>query len=150
MECLHEVVRRQFVEGVPKIMDWRLVVIRWTLDPVFALGFRPVWQHRFSLRRDAKGFHDQDTVLGGDRSSTLADQLGMGHLCLVTNALDVIRGRSVHPIYWNAIWKEVYDHLAETGALNPEPIDRARTKAYRALFPVALLLSGISKRPRKK
>jgi predicted GNAT family N-acyltransferase len=69
---------------------------------------------------------------------------------LLTNALDVVRGKSVHPIYWNAIWREVYDYLIETGVLKPEPLDHARIRAFKAMFPVALLFSGISKRPRKR
>jgi len=69
---------------------------------------------------------------------------------LLTNALDIVRGRAVHPIYWNAIWKDVYGYLIETGVLKPEPIDHARVRAYKALYPVALMVAGISKRPRKK
>ena len=69
---------------------------------------------------------------------------------LLTNALEVVRGKSVHPIYWNAIWREVYDYLIETGVLKPDPLDHARVRAYRAMFPLALMFSGISRKPRKK
>jgi predicted GNAT family N-acyltransferase len=68
---------------------------------------------------------------------------------LLTNSLDVIRGRSVHPIYWNVIWNDVYHYLVETGILKPEPIDRARLRAYRLIFPFAVLIANISRRPRK-
>lgn len=68
---------------------------------------------------------------------------------LLTNSLDVIRGRSVHPVYWNVIWKDVYFYLVETGILKPEPIDRARLRAYRLIHPAAMLMANISRRPRK-
>jgi predicted GNAT family N-acyltransferase len=68
---------------------------------------------------------------------------------LLTNALDVIRGRSVHPVYWNAIWRDVFNYLVETGILKPEPIDHARLRAYRVIQPIALLLANVSRRPRR-
>ncbi|MEQ8858638.1 MAG: GNAT family N-acyltransferase [Pseudomonadales bacterium] len=68
---------------------------------------------------------------------------------LLSNSLDVVKGKSVHPIYWNALWKDVFTYLSETGVLKPEPMDHARARAYKMLFPIALLVSGISRKPRK-
>lgn len=69
---------------------------------------------------------------------------------LLTNAFDIVKGRFVHPIYWNVIWKDVYGYLIETGVLKAEPIDHARVRAYKLLYPLALLIAGISRKPRKK
>lgn len=68
---------------------------------------------------------------------------------LLTNAFDILQGRAVHPVYWNAIWRDVADYLTEAGVLKPEGVDHARMRAYKILFPVALLFSGISRKPRK-
>jgi predicted GNAT family N-acyltransferase len=68
---------------------------------------------------------------------------------LLANSLDIIRGRSVHPVYWNVLWKDVYDYLFETGIAKPEPMDRARLRTYRMIHPFAMLIANISRRPRK-
>jgi predicted GNAT family N-acyltransferase len=68
---------------------------------------------------------------------------------LLTYSPDILRGKSVHPIYWNVIWKDVYAYLIETGSLKPSPVDHARVKAYKMLYPLALLAADIAKRPRK-
>ena len=67
---------------------------------------------------------------------------------LLSNAYDILLGRSVHPLYWNAIWREVYEYLVEAGVLVPEAMDRARLRAYRLLAPFAALFHRVSKKPR--
>ncbi len=56
---------------------------------------------------------------------------------LLANAYDMLLGRTSNPIYWNAIWRDVYGYLVETGILKPEPMDRARLKIYRLMYPIA-------------
>lgn len=68
---------------------------------------------------------------------------------LLTNAIDILRGKAVHPIYWNVIWKDVYAHLLDTGTLKSSPVDHARIKLFKLLYPIAILVANISKRPRK-
>jgi len=67
---------------------------------------------------------------------------------MLTNALDVMRGKFAHPLYWNAIWSDVYTYLVDTGVIIPEPMDHARVKAYRLMGPLSLLLTRISRRPK--
>ena len=85
------------------------------------------------------------TELGYDHSFYRGRQF-----VLLTNAFDIVKGRYANPIYWNAIWKDVYNYLVEIGMLKPDPMDHARAKVYKALSPVALLLTNISRRPRKR
>lgn len=56
---------------------------------------------------------------------------------LLANAYDMLLGRTSNPIYWNAIWRDVYGYLVETGILKPEPMDRARLKIYKLMYPIA-------------
>ena len=59
-------------------------------------------------------------------------------------------GRSVHPLYWNAIWREVYEYLVEAGVLIPEAMDRARLRAYRLLSPFCIVIPQALKKAEKK
>ncbi|MBX3706295.1 MAG: GNAT family N-acetyltransferase [Pseudomonadales bacterium] len=68
---------------------------------------------------------------------------------LLTNAFDILLGRGVNPIYWNAIWREVYDYQLDAGSIRPTALDKARIRIYRSLGPVANLLANISRRPRQ-
>jgi len=58
---------------------------------------------------------------------------------LLVNSPDLFLGRTSHPIYWNVIWRAVYNHLIEAGTLRPDPMDRARIRAYKILYPIAQL-----------
>lgn len=69
---------------------------------------------------------------------------------LLSNAFDVLRGTNANPLYWSAIWKDVYEYLVETGVLKPEAIDHARLWVYKALYPLAILITNVSNRPRKR
>jgi len=71
---------------------------------------------------------------------------------LLGNAYDMLLGRSSHPIYWNVVWRDVFDYLVETGMLNPESMDRARLRIYRLVFPIAKLIFRLNlrRRPRSK
>jgi len=69
---------------------------------------------------------------------------------LLTNAFDILVGRGVNPLYWNAIWKPVFDFQFESGAIRPTALDKARVRIYRILSPVASLLTNLARRPRKR
>jgi predicted GNAT family N-acyltransferase len=69
---------------------------------------------------------------------------------LRSNAFHILNGKGVNPIYWNAIWREVYEYQHEAGALTPTPLDMARIRAYRLAFPIARLVAGITGRPTRK
>ncbi len=56
---------------------------------------------------------------------------------LLANAYDILLGKSTHPIYWNAIWRDVYSYLVESGVLLPEAMDRARIRAFKLMFPLS-------------
>jgi predicted GNAT family N-acyltransferase len=67
---------------------------------------------------------------------------------MLAYAPDVLSGKAVNPIYWNIIWKDVYDHLVAAGSLKPSAIEQARVRAYRLLSPAIALLT-LRKTPRK-
>lgn len=69
---------------------------------------------------------------------------------LLSNAYEILLGRTVDPLYWNALWKEVYQYLVESGVLVPEPMDRARIRAYRLLSPLTSLFQRFSRKPRAR
>ena len=69
---------------------------------------------------------------------------------LLTNAIDVMCGKDAHPIYWNAIWSDVYSYLVDAGIIAPDPLDHARVRAYRLLRPLGNLVANISRRPRRR
>lgn len=69
---------------------------------------------------------------------------------LLSNAYDILLGRDVHPLYWNALWKDVYQYLVESGVLTPDPMDRARIRAYWLLSPITNLFQRYSRKPRAK
>jgi predicted GNAT family N-acyltransferase len=58
---------------------------------------------------------------------------------LLVNTPEMFLGRTSHPIYWNVIWRAVYNHLVESGTLLPDPMDRARIRVYKILYPIAQL-----------
>ena len=69
---------------------------------------------------------------------------------LLGNAYGMLLARSPHPMYWNVIWKDAYNYLIETGILTQEPMDRARIRAYKALYPVASLWFRLTSQKRGK
>jgi predicted GNAT family N-acyltransferase len=58
---------------------------------------------------------------------------------MLVHCAEMILGKTSQPIYWNVVWKPVYEHLVETGILQPDPMDRARMRIYKLLYPVAQL-----------
>jgi hypothetical protein len=69
---------------------------------------------------------------------------GTQHI-LLGNAYDMLLGKTSHPVYWNIVWRKVFDYLVETGMLDPEPIDRIRLRLYKAIFPIAKIAFGMGK-----
>ena len=69
---------------------------------------------------------------------------------LLSNAYDILLGRAVHPIYWNALWKDVFAYLLESGVISPDAMDRARIRAYKLLSPLTALAYRHRQKPRKK
>jgi predicted GNAT family N-acyltransferase len=72
---------------------------------------------------------------------------GTQHVMLAY-APDVLSGKTVNPIYWNIVWKDVFDHLVAAGTLIPRPIDQVRVKIYRLLSPATAFLA-LRKKPRR-
>lgn len=67
---------------------------------------------------------------------------------LIANAYEILLGKSTHPVYWNAIWRDVYSYLVDSGVLLPEAMDRARIRAYKLLFPFSKILYRLLNRKR--
>ena len=67
---------------------------------------------------------------------------------LLSNAYDILLGKSTHPLYWNAVWKDVHKYLVDSGILVPDPMDRARIRAYRLMAPISKIVYGFSRKPR--
>lgn len=63
-----------------------------------------------------------------------------GNQCvLLAHSSEMLMGKTSHPMYWNVVWRPVFDHLVETGILRPDPMDRARIRVYKLMFPIAQL-----------
>jgi predicted GNAT family N-acyltransferase len=63
-----------------------------------------------------------------------------GNQCvMIASAPEMLMGKTAHPIYWNVVWRPVFQHLVETGILRPDPLDRARLRIYRLMYPIAKL-----------
>lgn len=63
-----------------------------------------------------------------------------GNQCvMLAKASEMLLGKTAHPMYWNVVWRPVFDHLVETGILRPDPMDRARIRIYRLMYPIAQL-----------
>ena len=58
---------------------------------------------------------------------------------MLVHCAEMILGKTSQPLYWNVVWKPVFEHLVETGILQPDPMDRARMRIYKLLYPVAQL-----------
>lgn len=65
---------------------------------------------------------------------------------LLTNTFDLLLGKTSDPMYWNALWRNVYSYLVDSGVITPEPMDRARIRAYKLFYPIAGLFYKISSR----
>ena len=68
---------------------------------------------------------------------------------LYVNVAEVVVGRGIGPIYWNVIYKDVAQYLAQANKGNTTPLSSMRTKIYLLLNPFAQLLRYFSTRPRK-
>lgn len=81
----------------------------------------------------------------GDTGLRYTHPMYKGTQCvMLANAPEMLMGRTAHPIYWNVVWRPVFDHLVETGILRPEPMDRARIRIYKLMYPIAKLWFRIS------
>lgn len=61
-----------------------------------------------------------------------------------------LAGKNVGLLAWNTIWKDVLEHLSESGAIDVKPILTSKTKAYKLLSPLAALPKYFMSRPRKR
>jgi predicted GNAT family N-acyltransferase len=69
---------------------------------------------------------------------------------LLSNAYDILLGKSTHPLYWNVVWKDVHKYLVDSGVLIPDPMDRARIRAYKLMAPISKLFYRFARKPRSK
>lgn len=75
---------------------------------------------------------------------------GITQVVMLANVPDAMRGRTVSPIYWNVIWKDVTEFLVENDVLSATSLTRIRLFVYRLMYPFAVLLRRRSKKPRPK
>ena len=81
----------------------------------------------------------------GDTGLRYVHPVYKGRQCvMLANAPEMLMGRTAHPIYWNVVWRPVFEHLVETGILKPEPMDRARIRIYKLMYPIAKLWFRLS------
>jgi predicted GNAT family N-acyltransferase len=91
-----------------------------------------------SSTEELKGFYEKVGLT--DTGLRYEHPVYRGNQCvLLAYSPDMLMGKTADPIYWNVIWKPVFDHLVEAGILTPEPMDRARLRIYKLLYPVAQL-----------
>ena len=69
---------------------------------------------------------------------------------LLANAYDILLGKSTHPLYWNVIWSDVHKYLVDSGVLIPDPMDRARIRAYKLMAPISKLFYLFTRKPRSE
>ena len=69
---------------------------------------------------------------------------------LLSNAYDILLGKSAHPVYWNIVWKDVQKYLVDSGVLVPDPMDRARIRVYKLMAPLSKVLYRLAKKPRSR
>lgn len=56
---------------------------------------------------------------------------------MIADSYAAIKGTGVHPVYWNLIWREVCEFLAENGLTTLSRRDRLRMAVYRLFAPLA-------------
>jgi predicted GNAT family N-acyltransferase len=71
-------------------------------------------------------------------------------LVMYVNLREVVVGHGVGPLYWNAVWKSVANHLAQSDTKIASTLASTRVKVYLLLAPFAQILRYFSSRPRKK
>ncbi len=75
------------------------------------------------------------------------DPLWSGRLnVMMVNYFDMIKGKGVHPAYWNEIWRDVAELAIRDGLVSLDGMDRARIFFYKALRPVTRLMMKLMKR----
>jgi predicted GNAT family N-acyltransferase len=73
---------------------------------------------------------------------------GTQHL-LLGNGMDILRGRGVHPLYWNYVWRDVVDYMVDNQMLELVGMDRIRVMFFRLLRPIAAFRFWWARRPRR-
>jgi predicted GNAT family N-acyltransferase len=68
---------------------------------------------------------------------------------MISDSYGVIKGLNVNPLYWNLIWKDVAEFMADNDLADFTSRDRARVFAYKLFSPIAFLLVNVLRKRRK-
>ncbi|NKC01777.1 MAG: hypothetical protein GKR90_25210 [Pseudomonadales bacterium] len=69
------------------------------------------------------------------------------HSVLLANAYDAIKGKSMSPLLWNFVWRDVADYLIQAKVIEPVGLERVMLSVYRLFGPLTSLV--FSSRARK-
>jgi len=64
------------------------------------------------------------------------------HHVMLANFMDGMSGRSVGPIYWNIVWADSVDYMAQYDLINVDPFMQIRLTAYRWMRPFAKFVAN--------
>jgi predicted GNAT family N-acyltransferase len=62
---------------------------------------------------------------------------------MMVNYFDMIKGKGVHPAYWNEIWRDVAELAIRDGIVRLDGMDRVRIALFKCLRPVTRLMMQI-------
>jgi hypothetical protein len=63
---------------------------------------------------------------------------------MVVNFFDMLKGKGVHPGYWNEVWRDVVPIVTQEGVVQLDGMDRVRIAFYKALHPFLRLLMRLA------
>lgn len=60
-----------------------------------------------------------------------------------------LMGENVNPLYWNAIWNDVVNYLAEHDIVGQSVATSTKARVYRLLKPISEVLRYFARHPRR-
>lgn len=73
---------------------------------------------------------------------------GAKHRVVLGDIPTVLGGKTLNPIFWNAVWGDLTEHMLRSGHLKLNRLDILRVRFYRLFRPLAWLTTRWMKKPR--
>lgn len=70
------------------------------------------------------------------------------HQIVIGDIPTVLSGKTLNPIFWNAVWGDLTEHMLRSGHLKLNRLDILRVRFYRLFRPLAWLTTRWMKKPR--
>jgi hypothetical protein len=71
------------------------------------------------------------------------------HTVMLSDIPNTLSGKSVSPLYWNAIWADTMKYLLTSQTIELDALGRTRMAIYQLAKPAAMLMQHWMRRPRK-